>query len=141
MTPVGHIASSLILAIMAPWAAAFIGLPVSLMLSPNSTTVGVFASLLFSPIVTAPISILIGFPILIGLSKFWRLGFVQCMLAGAGCSIPGMYIMAALLARVLPRGLSLGHDELRLYLLAGAAFGGLFWAAYRLTSSRRVELG
>ena len=108
-TVVGRIASTLVLAVVVPPGIACIGLPLSLMLLPQSAAVGLFAALFYSPFVSVPIAVLLGFPTLLALAKFWRLGLPECALAGAACAIPGVYLVFNLMAPGMPGAPGLGE--------------------------------
>ena len=139
-TVVGRIASTLVLAVVVPPGIACIGLPLSLMLFPQSAGVGLFAALFYSPFVSVPIAVLLGFPTLLALAKFWRLGLPECALAGAACAIPGVYLVFNLMAPGMPGAPGLGKlpdGELALIAAAGAVYGSVFWAMYWVRAGRR----
>ena len=139
-TVVGRIASTLVLAAVVPSGIACIGLPLSLMLSPQSGAVGLFASLFYSPIVAVPIAILLGFPMLLALAAFWRLGLPECALAGAVCAVPGVYLVCNFMGSGTPGAPSLGRvpaGELAMIAAAGAIYGSVFWAMYWLLARHR----
>jgi len=127
---VGRVASALVLAAVLPFGIACVGMPLVLIVFPQSAAVGLFATLLFSPIVAVPIAVLLGFPTLVALTRFWRLGLPECALAGAACAIPGVYLVCKLIAPGLPGAPSLGRipdGELAMIAAAGAVYGGVFW--------------
>jgi hypothetical protein len=139
-TVVGRIASTLVLAVVVPPAIACIGLPLSLMLFPQSTAVGIFAALFYSPFVSVPIAVLLGFPTLLGLAKFWHLGLLECALAGGACAIPGVYLVFNLMTPGMPGAPGLGKlpdSELALIAAAGAVYGSVFWAMYWVPAGHR----
>jgi hypothetical protein len=144
-TVVGRIASTLVLAAGAPSGIACIGLPLSLMMFPKSAAVGLFAALFYSPIVSVPIAVLLGFPTLLVLAKFWRLGLPECALAGAACAIPGVYLVFNSMAPGMPGAPGLGKlpdSEVALIAAAGAVYGSVFWAIYWVRERyRRVNPG
>jgi len=138
-TVVGRIASALILAAVTPFAIACIGLPLALMLFPRSAAVGLFATLSFSPIVTVPIALLLGFPTMIALARFWRLGLAECALVGAASAIPGVFLVCTLIAPgspVAPGLARIPDSELAMIAAAGAAYGSVFWVMYRVRAWR-----
>ena len=138
-TVVRRIASALVLAAVMPFGIACIGLPLSLILFAQSAAVGPFTTLLFSPLVAVPIALLLGFPTLVALARFWRLGLAECALAGAACAIPGVYLVCNLMAPDFPEASSLGripNGELAVIAAAGAVYGGAFWAMFWVRARR-----
>ena len=138
---VRHAAATLVVATLAPHVLAWIGLPLALLLAPGSAWVAVFLTFLFSPLFALPIALCLGLPAVVVLSRFFRLGLGQCVVAGSACGVLGMFVVGVALRPWRFDGtLSsvLSNGDMAWFAGMGAVVGGLFHALHRYAQSQAI---